>query len=467
MALFDRLLGRNQKSFLPSKLWNAIIWGKGWEDYSRWDKRKLIEQAYERNPTFYAACNLIAETVADIPIYVDYKTSTGMGSSTDHPILSLMDRSDDGRKTFVERMMLYLVVTGEAYAQIVFSHSDKRDRRPLGLVTIPAQDINPIQGDYMEPIKGFVFRDTKDIYFDNDEVLYVKQINLREYFHGMSAGVPLAEMIDLNNAAITWNKNIAQAGGMPPIIAKAPGISREESQQLKDDWQMSSGGANNSHRLKVVSENLDLVKLTDKPNEMEWNNALMSTTRMILMGLGVPSELMNDAQNKTYNNQREARKALYMEACIPLARKFYGAMTKKLQPYYSDNPVICIDTDAIGAIQEDRALVVERLTKAVDSGIISRNEAREELGYTVAKEAKTDPMTGQTTEQAVQETALNGAQVEAAVNVLLQVSAGSLSAETAKLILSNFFGIDTAIASEMVNAQTGRTVTPEQLEVQL
>jgi phage portal protein BeeE len=90
---------------------------------------------------------------------------------------------------------------------------------------------------------------------------------------------------------------------------------------------------------------------------------------------------MNDAQNKTYNNQREARKALYMEACIPLARKFYGAMTKKLQPYYSDNPVICIDTDAIAAIQEDRALVIERLTKAVAGGLLTQNEAREELGY--------------------------------------------------------------------------------------
>lgn len=392
MGILDRVLGRDKKNYLPSRLWKAITWGKGWEDYSRWDKHKLIEQAYERNPTFYAACNLIAETVADIPIYVEYKSGPGTGTSTDHPILTLMDRSDNGRKTYVERMMLYLVVTGEAYSQIVFSHQDKGSRRPLGLVAIPSQDINPVQGDYMEPIKGFVFRDTQEVYFENEEIFYVKQINLREYFHGMSAGVPLAEMIDLNNAAITWNKNIAQAGGMPPIIAKAPGISREESQQLKDDWQMSSGGANNSHRLKVVSENLDLVKLTDKPNEMEWNEALMATSRMILMGLGVPSELMNDAQNKTYNNQREARKALYMEACIPLARKFYASMTKKLGHYYSDDPVICIDTDAIEAIQEDRALVIERLTKAVAGGIMTPNEAREELGYVTSDDPNADSL---------------------------------------------------------------------------
>jgi len=377
MAWYDRFI--NRKNYIPSRVWNAILWGRGWEDYSRWDKLKLIEQAYERNPTFYSACNLIAETVADIPIYIDYKKDRNH-TTQEHPILTLLDRSDNGRKTFVEKMILYLVVTGEAYSQIVFSHEGS-SRRPIGLIVLPSQYMNPIQGDYRKPVKGYLYREMEDVKFETDEVIAVNQINLREYFHGLSAGVPLAEMIDLNNSAITWNKNIAQAGGMPPVIAKAPGITQAQSQELKDRWEQSSGGANNAHRLKVVSDNLTFEKLTDKPNEAEWEKAIMMTTRMILMGLGVPSELMNDAQNKTYNNQKEARKALYMEACIPLARKFYGSITKSLQGYYKDNPEICIDVDNIEAIQEDRALVIDRLTKAVAGGIITPNEAREELGY--------------------------------------------------------------------------------------
>ncbi len=388
MGLLDRF---KKKSYLPSRFWDAIIWGRGWEDFSRWDKEKLIEQAYERNPTFYAAANLIAETVADLPVYVKYMGRADEANTYDHPVLGLMDRSDNGRKSFVEKMILYLVVTGEAFAEIVFSH-ESAAKRPIGLIVIPSQDINPIQGDYRDPIAGFKFRDVKDVTFDKDQILYVTQPNLRDYFHGLSAGVPLAEMIDLNNSAITWNKNIAQAGGMPQVIAKAPGITEGEAQRMKDKWQLESGGANNSHRLKVVSDNLEFVKLTDKPHEAEWEKAIMLTSRMILMGLGVPSELMNDAQNKTYNNQKEARKALYMEACIPLARKFYGAMNRKLAVYYKDKPEICIDTDAIDAIQEDRALVIERLTKAVAGGIITKNEARVELGYPASMDESADDL---------------------------------------------------------------------------
>jgi phage portal protein BeeE len=90
---------------------------------------------------------------------------------------------------------------------------------------------------------------------------------------------------------------------------------------------------------------------------------------------------MNDAGNKTYSNYREARKALYMEASIPLARKIYGAITKQLSPYYDDKPKICLDVDKIESIQEDRGFAVERLTKAVEAGILTPNEAREELNY--------------------------------------------------------------------------------------
>jgi hypothetical protein len=81
------------------------------------------------------------------------------------------------------------------------------------------------------------------------------------------------------------------------------------------------------------------------------------------------------------SNYREARKALYMEASIPLARKIYGAITKQLSPYYDDKPKICLDVDKIESIQEDRGFAVERLTKAVEAGILTPNEAREELNY--------------------------------------------------------------------------------------
>jgi HK97 family phage portal protein len=377
---------------VPSRAYEAMIWGKGWEDYTRWDKKKLIEQGFERNAPFYAAAMLLSRTVASMPIYIDAKKSGRSVSTDTHPIISLMSRNMP-MDQFIQMVTLWLITTGESYINIVKSD---HDNRPLGLVPIPAQNIDPIQGDYLKPIVGYKYTENREIYFAEDEIIFIKLPNLREYFHGMSPGVPLGEIIDLHNAAITWNKNVALGGGVPPIIATAPGITQEESNRLKDAWQMQAGAAN-AHRLKIVSENLTLQRFSDKPQEAEWSEAVQQSMRMIVMALGLSSELLNDAANKTYSNFQEARKALYMEAAIPLGKMIYSAITRALQPFYSDNPVIEIDTDKIDAIQEDRALVIDRLTKAVAAGIITANEAREELGYTPIEEGEDVITTTQTT----------------------------------------------------------------------
>jgi len=372
MSIFDRF----GKKSLPSRLWQAILWGRDWTEYSRWDKRKLIEQGYERNAPFYAASNIIAQTVADIPVYIDSHKNGKVIQTTSHPLLSVLER-DMSRTEFIERLTLYLIVTGEAYAQIVFS---ERPKRPLGLITVPSQNMNSIAGDYKNPIAGFEYEDKKMIRFDTKEIIYINRPSLRDYFNGFSAGIPLSELVDLNNAAIQWNKNVALSGGIPLLVAKGPSLTKEEANRVRDAWTEQSG-AQNSHRLKFISENIELQKLNDKPHDAEWSKAVEQSMRMIFMAFGISSELMNDAGNKTYSNYREARKALYMEASIPMARKIYGAITKALQKYYEDRPVICLDVDKIESIQEDRGFAVERLTKAVLAGILTPNEAREELNY--------------------------------------------------------------------------------------
>lgn len=371
------LFGRKSTYELNSKLWRAMVWAGKWENYSNWPKQKLIEQAYERNAAYYSACNIIAQTVADIPVYVDAKNNGRVVQTNEHPILKTMELTES-RTEFIERLTLYLVVTGEAYAQITYSKYGKK--RPLGLIVVPSQYMNPIMGDYIRPVSGYRYTEINQVDFDLNEIIYIKKPSLSEYWHGMSAGVATAELVDLYNGGITWNKNIALAGGVPPIIAVSPSMLKEEQNEAKESWRQQRG-ANNAHELTIVSGNLDIKSLHTPPHDAEWEKAIMVAMRMILMSFGVSSELLNDAGNKTYSNYREARKALYMEASIPMARKIYGAITKQLSKYYDDSPVIKLDVDRIESIQEDRGFAAERLTRMVDAGIITPNEAREELGY--------------------------------------------------------------------------------------
>lgn len=377
----------SSEKHLPSKVYNTMIY-KNWTGYSRWEKKRIIEQGYERNAAFYAAANIIAQTISDIPIYVEFEKRGNTDHTTSHPILKTLERNNS-REELIEALVLYFVVTGEAYGHIVFSETGRK-KRPLGIIPIPSQFVSPISGDQYAPISHYEVQNYSKEELSVEEVIYLYKPDLSHPFKGMSPGVPLSEIIDLFNAGITWNKNVAQSGGTPPIIATAPsGTDQEEAREIQDGYSRQSG-AENAHLLKIMSGELTIHDLGTDPHDAEWGNAVLMAMRMILMSMGVSSSLMNDAANKTYNNVKDSRKALYLDACLPIADRIYKKISRSLRPYYDDNPLIKPDRSSIEALQEDQKAQAERLSELKLSGIISANEARSVLKWPKSKESNAD-----------------------------------------------------------------------------
>ena len=363
-----------------------MVW-RNWHGYSRWEKTKLIEQAYERNPAYYAACNIIAQTISDMPIYAEYEHDGKIIQTKKDPILSLFDR-ETSREEIIEQVVLYLLVTGEAYLNVVFSG----DRRPLGFVNLPSQFVTPVHGDMYKPVAYYEFYSKTKEVFETDEIIAILKPDLSGPFKGMSPGVPLAELIDLNNAGITWNKNVAVNGGLPPVVATADGpMDETEAQEIKEWWRQQSG-ADKSHELKVAAHGLKLENLSTSPHDAEWGQAILTSMRMIFMSLGVSSSLMNDAANKTYNNVKDSKKALYTDACLPIGHRIYRIISRSLKRYYNHRPIIKIDESNIEALQEDKDTQADRLTKLVDSAILTRNDARKELGLPLSNDELADKL---------------------------------------------------------------------------
>ena len=374
--LSPRLINRKH---LPDKVWKAFVW-KNWKGYDKWTKQQIIREGYERNAAFYSAANIIAQTCAEIPVYIESDVKGKRHNTTNHPLLDAMGRNDSLQE-LIEKMVLFLVTTGDAYAKTVFT-KDSIEKRPLGFIALPSQFTTPVQGDEFSPIQYYeVKKRGEPIKVWPDEMIHVYRPDLNNPFSGMSPGVPLSELIDLFNAGIEWNKNLALAGGIPPIIAMAPeGMEKEEADEIVESYERQSG-AKKAHRLKIMSSALELHDTGANPHDAEWSNAVLMAMRMILMAFGVSSSLMNDAANKTYNNVKDSRKALYLDACLPIVDRIYAKFSNKMRPYYKDNPIIKVDRSSIEALQEDTKAQAERLSELKLSGIITTNEARSVLKW--------------------------------------------------------------------------------------
>jgi hypothetical protein len=102
--------------------------------------------------------------------------------------------------------------------------------------------------------------------------------------------------------------------------------------------------------------------------------------------LGIPNELMGDAEGKTYNNYKEAKSAFYKDTVLAYAQRIVDNWNAWLAPHYylegGKKIYIEVNKEAIEALREDVDGLSVRTLEQYTKGIITRAEAREMLGWT-------------------------------------------------------------------------------------
>ncbi len=117
------------------------------------------------------------------------------------------------------------------------------------------------------------------------------------------------------------------------------------------------------------------------PAEMDFAGLKEAAAREIALAFGVPPVLLGLPGDATYSNYREANKALWQQAILPLAGKILDALGEGLQSWFGegefDGLKLGIDLDAIPALSEDR----ERLWTQVSAAeFLTLDEKRQIVG---------------------------------------------------------------------------------------
>ena len=103
--------------------------------------------------------------------------------------------------------------------------------------------------------------------------------------------------------------------------------------------------------------------------------------RDIALAFGVPPQLLGIPGDNTYSNYQEARLALWEETIIPLLRHLRDELNGWLAPLFGDGLELDVDLDEVPALTLRRERRWEMLLRAVERGVLTRDEARQGLGY--------------------------------------------------------------------------------------
>ena len=390
MALIDNIrnLFRTEEKQAPSNM--VGYFGVGSGDAKNYKYQDLAKEGYLKNAIVYRCVNEISKGAGA----VDFMLKNDDMMVEEHPLLDLLKRPNplQSSSEFFNSLFGFLLLSGNAY--ILKVGSEVGSPRELHLLRPDRIQIKgggkPIPDRYEYIVNGRV-QNVFDVDQDtgSSEIKHIKLWNPLDDYYGCSPLQAAAEEVDQHNLSSKHNINLLNNGARPSgaVIFKpkddqgfAVNLTESQRQQLLTDLNNRFVGSGNAGRPMLLEGDFDWKEMGLSPKDMDFINLKHMSATDIALCFGVPSQLVGVPDSQTYSNIAEARLALYEETIIPHLKLIQSDLNEWLVPMFSEELEFCYDIDGIPALAERKRKTYENITSAVNTGIMTRNEAREIIG---------------------------------------------------------------------------------------
>ena len=352
---------------------------------------QLAEEGYQQNAIVYRCINEISNSASRVSINL----FRGDQELDNHPLLDLLYNPSPviSQVEFFQAVYAYLLISGNSYILSVGGDrtppTELYNLRPDRIKIKAGKRAMPISYDYIiggQTVESY----SVDQATGNSKIKHIKFFNPMDDFYGMSPIMAASIDIDQHNLANKHNVNLMQNGARPSgaVIFKPKDetgasmqLSDVQRNQLVNDINQRFSGAGNAGKPMLLEGDFDWKEMGLSPKDMDFTQLKHMSAKDIALVYGVPSQLIGIPDSQTYSNFAEAKLALYNETIIPLLDKVQADLNEWLTPMFGEDLELRYDIDSIPAMAEQRKRVFESVTHGVQNGILTRNEAREQLGY--------------------------------------------------------------------------------------
>jgi HK97 family phage portal protein len=283
----------------------------------------------------------------------------------------------------VETLACHLLLHGNAYVQLIAG----ADGMPAELFALRPERVS-VEADargwpaaYLYRVGESVTRLSPQDGAGRTGVLHIKALHPLDDHYGLGCTGAAAGAVAIHNAATVWNKALLDNAARPSgamVYDPDDGsvLSPEQFERVKREMEIAFAGAANAGRPMLLEGGLRWQSMSLTPAEMDFVGLKAAAAREIALAFGVPPMLMGLPGDNSYANYREANKALWRQAILPLVAKIAGALAQGLDDWW---PGLWIeaDLDAVPALSDERAALWERVAAA---DFLSAEEKKAMLG---------------------------------------------------------------------------------------
>ncbi len=372
-----------------------LMFGNG--DFPDIPFHTLSKEGYEHVATVFRAVNLVAKTAATVMFGVFEEGDEGDELIPKHPFISSLRRPNPlmGRATFIKFWVTSMLLGGRAF---IWANKSETTGELLELWALPPADVQVHWGEIFGTVTHFTWtHEGSHFRLEAEDVLMTWFPNPRNILEAMPPLQAAAKEVDLSNEGLIWNLSLLVNSAKPPFYVALP----KDSEQVLKDTQVDEikkalaeehqGSRRVGKPVVFKTPGLQLVPYGWNPQDIDWLKGLEMADVRIANVFDVPPELVG--AQKTYENFKEAVRALYDQAVIPLMELLADELTNWKLLGFEDNEFIGILREKIRALQEDQDAIAARVVNLVNTGVITRNEGRMDL----KKKKSDDPMADELT----------------------------------------------------------------------
>jgi len=348
---------------------------------------KMIREGYKANAAVSACATTLQLTFPEPPLLAGYEEDGRFLADYKHAVMPLLQKPnpDMGQKEFMQFSIAYCSIGGNVYIW------KQRAKNGTVLALWPFSDaqITPIAGH--DTGEGFVAYyefdagDGKKVPVSKDDIIHWKwMIDPLQPWRGIGAIELCAREVDKDNEATSYIFALLKNNAVPPVVITledGDDVSQEEIDTMGLKWvQKHSRGqpAFISNGMKVEQMGFDLNKLAAD------TLADIPETR-IAANFHVPPSVagLNVGIKRSDYGDTAARKAFTEQTLMSLWSLFASELLNGLKDEYpgtAANFVLQFDLRRVGVLQEELSKRWERVTLAFNRSLLTRGEAKQELG---------------------------------------------------------------------------------------
>ncbi len=368
--------------------------------------KEYLDKSYLYNATVYSIVQKIVKKAKGIP-YVLYEVKdqkafrTYMATkgashrkeqvleeTTDNEVENVLKYPSEGvtYNELIEQYLIYKLILGNDYIYTV----PRPNGAIIGMHTVPAQIVQIVSGTPLNPIKGYKCEMWfADATIEKERIIHIKNFNPSysldgSHLYGLSPISNAAASLTLDNNAVNSHLSAFLNAGVRGIITPTSidnALGLEAAEKLKERYRQNKGAAKYND-IMTAPYPLQYTPLGLSPIDLAIIESQKLTLRDLCNIYSVPVQMLNSTDSSTYNNMKEAGKALMYDAVLPeldvwyekLNNTFIASWNKAKNKHYH----LGYDLQAVQELQTDMKELVESMNKAE---FLSVNEKRAAVGY--------------------------------------------------------------------------------------